>query len=105
MHGTLSLGSTAGLTFTAGSNKSTTMTVTGTPSSLQAALSGLTFTPTTGYSRRGPANGQGEKLSRSATATVAITVVVPASQPTVTIEDPSPNLGSRRAGAARDYRE
>jgi len=43
--GTLTLGSTAGITFTSGANKSASMTINGTLANLNAALSGLTFTP------------------------------------------------------------
>jgi hypothetical protein len=43
--GTLSLGTTSGITFTSGANNSTSMTISGTLASLNAALSGLTFTP------------------------------------------------------------
>ena len=45
-HGTLTLASTAGLNFTAGSNGSAAMTVQGTLANLNAALNGLTYTPT-----------------------------------------------------------
>ena len=48
-HGILTLASTKGLTFSAGSNKSSSMTVKGTLTNLNAALNGLTFTPTSGY--------------------------------------------------------
>jgi hypothetical protein len=48
--GTLTLGSTNGLTFTSGANGSGSMTVTGTVSELDAAVSGLTYAPNTGYS-------------------------------------------------------
>jgi hypothetical protein len=43
--GTLTLGSTTGLTFTSGTNNSASMTVNGTLANLNAALSGLVFTP------------------------------------------------------------
>src|SRR6202034_2103056 len=45
--GTLTLGSTSGITFSSGTNKSASMTINGTLANLNAALSGLTFTPTT----------------------------------------------------------
>jgi hypothetical protein len=45
-HGTLTLGSTTGLTLTAGSNGSASFTVNGTVSNLNNALSGMTYTPT-----------------------------------------------------------
>lgn len=48
--GTLALGSTTGLTFDSGTNNSSSMTVTGTLSSLNAALNGLSYFPNTGYS-------------------------------------------------------
>jgi hypothetical protein len=48
-HGTLSLATTAGLSFTAGANHAASMTVVGSLSSVLAALNGLTFTPTTKY--------------------------------------------------------
>jgi hypothetical protein len=47
--GTLSLGSITGITFTAGANGTSSMTVQGTVTNLSSALSGLTFTPTTGF--------------------------------------------------------
>jgi hypothetical protein len=43
--GTLTLGSTNGITFTSGTNNSAGMTIDGTLANLNAALSGLTFTP------------------------------------------------------------
>jgi hypothetical protein len=49
-HGTLTLASTSGLTFTSGTNGSGSMTVTGTVANLNAALNGLTYVPTSGYS-------------------------------------------------------
>lgn len=48
--GKLTLGSTTGLTFTSGSNNSSSMTVTGTLANLNAAVSGLVYTPTPGFS-------------------------------------------------------
>ena len=47
--GTLTLGSTTGLTFTSGANGTTTMTFNGSVANINAALNTLTFTPTTGY--------------------------------------------------------
>jgi hypothetical protein len=49
-HGTLTLQSTTGLSFSAGSNGTASMTVVGTSKNLNAALNGLSYTPTTGYS-------------------------------------------------------
>ena len=48
-HGTLTLGSTTGLTFTSGSNGTRSLTVSGSETSLNAALNGLTYAPATGY--------------------------------------------------------
>jgi hypothetical protein len=48
-HGTVTLSTTAGLTITGGANGSATITVTGSVASLNAALSGLTYRPTAGY--------------------------------------------------------
>jgi hypothetical protein len=48
--GTLKLGSTSGITFSAGANGASSMTITGTLTSLNAALSGLVYTSTTGFS-------------------------------------------------------
>jgi hypothetical protein len=48
-NGTLKLGSTTGITFISGANKTATMTISGTLTSLNNALKNLTFTPTTGY--------------------------------------------------------
>ena len=90
-HGNLTLGSTTGLTFSAGSNGSPSMTVSGSLAHLNSAPSGLKYTPTAGYT--GPASlsitvaDSADHLSGS--ATVAIAVVVPASTPTVTIKTPS----------------
>ena len=44
--GTLTLGSTTGLTFVSGADGSSSMTVTGTEAKLNAALNGLVYTPT-----------------------------------------------------------
>ena len=89
-NGTLALGSTAGLTFSSGSNNSASMTVSGTLANLSAALSGLTYIPKTGYSGSASltlkVKDSGSSLSAS--ATVAITVSIPASQPTVTVGTP-----------------
>ncbi len=49
-NGTLTLPTTAGLTFTSGANGSSSLTVSGTISNLNTALSGLTYQPTTNYS-------------------------------------------------------
>jgi hypothetical protein len=48
-HGTVTLSTMSGLTLTAGANGSATITVTGSIANLNAALSGVTYKPTTGY--------------------------------------------------------
>ncbi len=52
-HGTLSLGSTAGLTIVSGANNSSAVTIKGTLTNLNMALDGLTFSPTTGFTGTG----------------------------------------------------
>ena len=48
-NGTLTLSGTAGLTFTGGANGTATMTFTGTAANINAALNGMSFAPTAGY--------------------------------------------------------
>ncbi len=48
-HGTLTLATIAGLSFTSGSNGAASFTVSGTVANLNAALSALTYAPTTNY--------------------------------------------------------
>jgi hypothetical protein len=48
--GTLTLGSTTGLTISSGANGTSAMTVTGTLANLNAALNGLVYTPKSGFS-------------------------------------------------------
>ena len=84
--GTLTLGSTSGLTFSAGANNSGSMTVSGTLANLNAALNGLVYSPNGGFSG-------GDSLhvsvtdpgnSLSASSSVALTVNAPTA-PTVTV--------------------
>jgi hypothetical protein len=49
IHGKLNLATTSGLTFTSGANGTSSMTVKGTLANLNAALNGLVYTPTSGY--------------------------------------------------------
>jgi hypothetical protein len=83
--GTLALGSTSGLTFTAGANGSSSMTVSGTLANLNAALNRLVYTPTSGYSGSDSLHlsltDPGDSLAGS--ATVVVTVNAP-SRPTIT---------------------
>jgi len=85
-NGTLTLSTTTGLTFTAGTNGSSSFTVSGTMTNLNAALSGLTYQPTAGYS--GVASltisiadpGDSESASKSVALTVnAPTITAPSS--------------------------
>ncbi|HXY33990.1 MAG TPA: hypothetical protein VEI07_07160, partial [Planctomycetaceae bacterium] len=48
-HGTVTLSTTSGLTFTSGSNGAASLTVTGSVANLNAAVSGLTYKPASGY--------------------------------------------------------
>ena len=48
-HGTITLASTAGLSFTTGMNGSDSFTVTGTVANLNAALNGMVYTPTRNF--------------------------------------------------------
>jgi hypothetical protein len=74
--GTLSLGSTTGLTVVSGANGSSSITVSGALSELNAALSGLVYAPDSGYggsdSLSISVSDPGDSLSAS--HTVAITV-------------------------------
>jgi hypothetical protein len=83
-HGTLTLASTSGLTFT-GSNGTASFTVSGTVSNLDAALNGLVYTPTSGYTGADSLSvsitDPGDSLSAS--ASVALTISAP-SPPTIT---------------------
>jgi hypothetical protein len=93
--GKLTLGSTTGLTFSAGANRASSMTVTGTLANLNAALNGLVYAPNAGYS--GPdslqisVNDTGDNLAGS--AAVSITVNAPpsiAAPATATLNENAP---------------
>ena len=88
-NGTLALGSTNGLTFTSGANDSSSITVSGTIGDIQAAISGLTYTPNTGYTGSDSLSVQlADPLANvSASTTVSLTVNAP---PTLT----APTSGS-----------
>jgi hypothetical protein len=83
--GTLSLSGTAGLTFTAGSNGSATMTMQGTIANIDAALSGLTYSPTANYTGADTLQittndlgntGSGGPLSTSSSVSLNVTAMV-----------------------------
>jgi hypothetical protein len=84
-HGTLTLATTNGLTVTSGANGSNTMTVTGSATNLNAAVNGVTYKPTSGYTGTDSLSialldtGNGE----SATASVLLSIVG-FSPPTIT---------------------
>jgi subtilase family serine protease len=78
-HGTLRLATTSGLKVTSGSNRSSSMTVTGSLTSLNAALNGLIFTPTSRYTGTATitvaVKDSTDGLSGSGTVTVTVTRV------------------------------
>ncbi len=81
-HGTLTLPSTSGLIFSAGSNGSDSMTFTGALSDINSDLDGLTYAPATSYTGPDPlsvsVNDQGNSgdigTPQTASATVPISV-------------------------------
>ncbi|HEV8003992.1 MAG TPA: hypothetical protein VGP63_29270 [Planctomycetaceae bacterium] len=81
-HGTLKLGTTYGLVISAGANSSASMTVTGTVVNLNAALNGLTYKPTTGYSGSDSLSvsvaDPGDSLSASASVALTVNTLPPA---------------------------
>ena len=78
--GTLALGSTSGLTSISG-NGSSTVTISGTLANLNAAIDGLVYTPTTGYSGSAPLtislNDPGDSLTGSATVAITVSPISP----------------------------
>jgi len=87
-HGTLTLATTSGLTITAGANGSASVTVSGTVTNLNAALNGLTYKPTAGYSGSdslsvsvkdpGDSLSSSDSVALTVNATVAPTITAPA---------------------------
>jgi hypothetical protein len=75
-HGTLTLGTTNGITFTAGSNNSASMAVSGTLANLNAAINGLVYLPTSGYTGTDSLQlslvDNGDSLSGSATVPITV---------------------------------
>ncbi len=84
-HGTLTLASTTGLTFSSGTNGSASFTVVGTLANLNAALNGLIYRPTSGYSGSGSISiaisDSGDNESASTSVALTITAFLP---PTIT---------------------
>jgi subtilase family serine protease len=75
--GTLNLGSIAGLTFGGGTaNNSSSITVTGTMTNLQAAVNGLVYTPTAGFASNDALalslSDAGDNLTGNASVTITV---------------------------------
>jgi hypothetical protein len=96
-HGTLSLATTAGVSIISGASGTAALTVTGTIMALNAALNGLAFSPTNGYSGAASISlsvsdlgntGIGGPLTTS--AAVAVTVNPTASAVLATLKIPQP---------------
>jgi len=85
LHGKLTLASTTGLTFSSGSNGSSSMTVKGTLANLSAALNGLNYAPQTSYTGSDTLtitvadSGDGLSGSTSVAITVAMKKISPPS--------------------------
>jgi PhoPQ-activated pathogenicity-related protein len=77
--GTVSLATTSGITVTSGANGSASMTLQGTLAHLNAALNGLQFTPTNGFTGSASLAVSYKDLANNQTAngSVSITVVAP----------------------------
>jgi hypothetical protein len=92
-HGTLTLSTTSGLTITSGSNGTASFTVSGTISNLNAALNGLSYQPTAGYSGAdtlaislvdpGDTLSAAKNISLSINALAAPTITAPATATTL----------------------
>ncbi len=74
-NGTLTLASTAGISFTGGANGTATMTFTGSPANINTALNGLVYAPTTGFSGGSTLTFFANSGAISDTDIIAITVV------------------------------
>jgi Kelch motif len=96
-HGTLTLASTTGLNFTSGTNGTSSFTVSGSISSLNAALSGLTYQPASGYvgqdSLLASITDPGDSLSASASVTISIVPPVSTAWTAMTHSLPSGDAG------------
>jgi hypothetical protein len=79
-HGTLALATTTGLTFSSGANDTASMTVKGTLAAINAALNGLVYTPTAGFTGSGSLSIslKDTKDGLTGSAKVAIKVLAPA---------------------------
>jgi hypothetical protein len=89
--GTVTLASTAGLSFTAGANGSSSFTVSGTVSNLDSALDGLVYQPTTLYSGADSLTASVSDPTDSLAASTSVSITVAAlAAPTVS----APGSGS-----------
>ncbi|MCC0029939.1 MAG: hypothetical protein H6891_06640 [Brucellaceae bacterium] len=101
-NGTLTLSGTAGITVTGGANGSATMTFTGSPAAINAALNGLTYAPAAEYFGSDTLTFTVAGGSLNDTDTVPITVnSVPDYAISVTKAASPPNVAN--AGAAIAY--
>ena len=80
-HGTVTLDSTNGLTFTSGSNGSASLTVSGTVIDFNAAIINLTYTPTLNYAGSDTlviqVSDPGDGLSASASVAITVSPLAP----------------------------
>ena len=83
-NGTLTLASVTGLNFISGANGLSSITVTGSVANINAALNGLSYTPTSGYSGAdtlqlvtSDLGNTPTGIAQSSQATVALTVLAP----------------------------
>jgi hypothetical protein len=80
-HGRITLGSTTGVTVSSGSNGSSSMTVTGSLTSLNAALNGLVYAPNAGYNGTDTlhisVNDSLDNVTVSAGVTISVVAVPP----------------------------
>jgi hypothetical protein len=90
--GTLTLASTAGLSFTAGANGSTSFTVTGTVTNLDSALDGLVYQPTTLYSGADSVTASVSDPTDSLSASTSVALTVTALNATAISVPSSPSL-------------
>ena len=96
--GMLTLGSVSGITFSSGSNGSSSMTVKGTLINLNAALNGLVYAPSAGYSGHDSLklsiNDSLDNLSASSSIAIAVNPFVTAPPTASVLEDGSYTFSS-----------
>ena len=96
-NGTITLASLSGLTVVSGGNGQSSIGVSGTVASINAALNGLTFTPTTGFNGIGgiTLTTTDSQLQVSAVSSVQITIGTPGpSVITAAASDSNPVIGT-----------